>query len=202
MDTIDFLKMYLGTVFLSMYTLPSVQEIKHMLGTEIHPYDEYPPFDSIECVLRYLLVKILQKSEYLLNACQQKCNLKFCDSVKTYDEFIRPCNCDTSIKTFFEKFFEPNYTPHSNAEIDQIFEWILYVIQFDEADQNRVKEGIQLLHAVQLHLYDMKKNFDVSKVHAQNLAEWTESQTRDLDAKHCDCYEFEVSGNCSHEEDC
>ena len=202
MDSIDFLKMYFGTIFLSTYVLPSVEDIKNWLGKDIHPYDAYPPFDSIECVLRYLLVRVLDKSDYLLNGSQMKCNLKFRSTLKTFDEFIRPCNRDTSIRTFFKKFYKPNFTPQSDAEIDQILEWMLYVIQFDEADLTRVAEGLKLLNQIQWHLRDMKKNHDEAKKHAQTLAEWAESQKRDVDAKWCACYEFEVSGNCSHLEDC
>ena len=198
----DLLKVYFGTLFLYTFYLPSVNEIKTLLGHDhVHPYLEFPPFDTIECVLQYVLTKVLDKSEYLVNACKTEHDLSFANSVKTFDERIRPHDPDESAKLFFVKFFEGDFTPRSYEEVQQIVEWMLFAVQFDEAKQDRVIEALHLMRQLKLHLFMMKARSDAKKKASQELLKWSEAQKRDVDAKYCSCFEFEISGNCSHEED-
>ena len=236
-EVVEFLKFYFGTLFLSTYHLPTIEQVKNTTGSGVRLFTSYKPFVSMGCVLRLLILKILQRGDDLLYLSKNKFLDAFSDRLHLLGESIAPTNLENSCLTFFEKFFDYGHCLADDEEVETLVEWSLFVVQFKEANEERVRTVLDLLTEVREHLYNeelkalffpelvkLRKETEISD-NAQSekktndstsfVANSSKSQTKDVeetkrskdeilmdtDTKSCDCYEYEVSGDCSHVDD-
>ena len=198
----DFLKLHLGTLFLSTYYLPTEKEVKARLSRyTIHPFSKFPPFESVESVLEELFQKILHNRKYLVKVSKIDHGFRFKKIMKNFDESICPTDLNKSAWIFFEKFFERDLTPTSNEEVEEIAEWILYVVKFNEADRKRVEQALVVIEEIKLHLTTMriisKVHNDPEREHIEWLkrekkkhGKWSKIDRDDVDDKTCSCFDL------------
>ena len=217
LEAIEFLKLHFGTLFLTSYDLPTLEHVKTIIGSGLLKFTQYQPFVSIGCVMQNLIAKVISRSNELLYLSDNKFLNAFSDRLNLFGESIAPTNLKHSAQTFFQKFFDYDYCPVNDEEIEMIVEWSLFAIQFEEANKERVRKALDLLIEVQDHLYTAKfkamfdtvekqnKTCNVPKPIekketevAQNTAIVKNEILWDSDTKSCDCYEYEISGDCYH----
>lgn len=201
-DQLAFLKLHFGTLFLTTYHMPTLDEVKNVIGSGVFLFARYFPFVSIGCILRSMIEKLLKRGEELIMFSKNNFLRDFNANLETYDTSIVPLDTARSPLTFFKTFFEPEFTPVNEEEIDILIEWSLFVVQFEEANENRTKEALKLLSELQDHLLTSKfaAMYDIT---LDNIDKPSEEQMIlfDTNTKSCDCYEYEQSGDCHHFDD-
>ena len=241
-DAIDFLKMYLGTLFLDNYVMPKLEAVKIVLAAAARPLNKFEPLGVAGIKLRQLCKKVLKHSGDLLYFSENRKNFgRFSDQLYLYAEEVAPVDREGSALIFFEKFFNDDYTPQSEVELEFIIEWLLFVVEFDEANEERTKKALDLLNDLYEYLCEfepsassspqsndehdkdddegyggddetvccdcaaaeakrsIETNMDeVTKQDKQMSLEKCAEYYHVSDTKHCDCYEYEMSGDCYH----
>ena len=82
----------------------------------------------------------------------------FKDRLLLFKESVAPTNLGTSCFLFFEKFFDSNFCPVCDEEIEEMVEWCLYSVQFTESNLTRISATLTVLTEVQNYLYVSKLN--------------------------------------------
>ena len=155
-EAIEFLKLYFGTLFLSSYKLPTLDHAIVIFGNGVKIFLRYRPFVSMGCILRHLITKVLNRREELRYLCRNDFLNAFSDRLHLIGDCVAPKDLTASPNIFFQKFFDSDYTPQNEEEINAIVEWCMFAVQFEESSLARVNAAIELLKGIRDHLYHAK----------------------------------------------
>ena len=204
-EAVEFLKLHFGAMFLTTYCLPTFENVQDIVGNGVLLFSTFFPFISVGCILRRLIDKVMERSGDLIMFSKSIFLYKFSDRLKDYKESAFPHDEHSSL-TFFQKFYDRDYTPINDEELEEIVEWSLFAVQFKEANEERTKAVLEMLMKLKNHLYDekMKSAYDPSLDNIDEPPFTFKVQNEDVStaSKACECYEYEVSGDCSHLDDC
>ena len=222
-DTIEKLKMYFCTFFLECFDLVQLPDMKELveaglLRTKVMCATNHSSF----CMLARLLELVQMRKRDLMRLCKND----FLGSFKGLEKrlFRDSSTIDrktTAVETFFKKFFNSDYTTSSMNEHNEIIDWCLTVVQFEEATPERVNLALDrlddlrryLLHramdeqnfqALQMHDILNVEKFHTNLAAAMDKGPQAASSLKNLgpeDTKRCDCDEYEASGDCNCVED-
>lgn len=205
--------MHFGTLFLSTYRMPRLEDVIRIIGNGVSIFTMYFPYASVGCILRKLIDEVLQRSDDLIAFSKGRFLKKFNDHLNDYQKAVAPVNREGSPLSFFLVFFNRLYTPCCDDEIDLIVEWTLFTVQFEEANEKRTRQVIKFLEDLREYLYVEKckamldprlDNIDkpslMSKEASSKQEEDSSKQEEpilyDTLTKPCDCLEYEKSGDC------
>ena len=204
---LEFLKLYLGTLFFSNYNLPSEDEVKKVISdaAAVQPLDLpfHTPFD----LLRDLISELLIRKNDLLHLAKTNGFLgSFADRRIDNGAIVFPFSKSKSTLIFFEKFLNEEFVPSSHSDFLELIEWALYAVQFKEANEQRTLAALDLLTKVRSHLiavipmtevrFDKGDKVNKVKINFESKDNINFDAYPDTNTKHCDCYVYEVSGDC------
>ena len=152
-EAIEFLKLRFGVLFLSNYDLPSLDDVKLLLDTNGVNYCFFYPFLTMNCVLRELMTQVMERRNDILHLSKNNFLGKFSDRKESYVNITFPEDVYTSALQFFQKFFDDDYRPASQGDLAEIVEWILFVVQFSESNEERSTEALDFLTEINSYLY-------------------------------------------------
>ena len=230
----EMLKLHLGTLFLSNYDMPALSDVQKLVDVAFAKYPVGRPFGSYVLRMTDLIDELMLFKDTLLQLGTNNFLGPFTERLKDYD------NCPTSIQSstlkFFENFFDKRQT---RLNIQEMRNWCLNVVQFEEANEKRTVEAFKFLSDVKDYV-EMKNAELIAKMREDAIEERQKlelkmKKTTDLkkkfeeewklryeragcdctvevknvmmcksclavvnyhDTKACDCYEYEVSGDC------
>ena len=204
-------KLQFGTLFLSSYRLPDVDEVKNVTAVLGKTVSEKKLkalckiFSEIE-IHRNLLL-FFSENDFIGD---------FSQCIKTFGEDNFPSNQHNSSLQFFFRYLDSNVLNYSEVECEEFVSSALTTVQFNEANVKRTLAAMKLLSQVKEHVQTLlteKKLFscavddvpcdvcvdirDESDVIAAAAATKDEGIVVDYDTKHCSCFTYEVCGDCS-----
>lgn len=184
------LKLLFSCLFLKTYKLPAVGEILYLLEQSCKDWH-----DVERCYehLEYLNVKLQELKDILLYFTTSNFLGSFSDKIEQFKDVEFPIDFMNSCNAFFEKLFDSSYTPIHNYDLDDLIQFVQYIVQCEEATTDRINEALCLLEDV-TQMMSVKYEWLIPNS--------TDFQKVDLDTKPCDCYEYEMSGDCSCIYDC
>ena len=221
------LKLHFGTLFLSTYRLPSFEEVKTIIDdAKLSYYGQPCNFYSALHKLEDILSQVEKRKDELISFSSGQFLRNFSEHLLRSGLLIVPTVKDSSCKRFFRMFLDPAFLPNSQTDVELIYEWSMYVVQFEEANETRTKAALSLVAEISEYVEnifeealqrkkkikdELKKKVDES-VEKRGVDEVdTQMNVRDdgdddydvhddlvnyRDTKFCLCYEYEVCGDC------
>lgn len=184
------LKLLFASLFFKTYKLPEIGAILGLVEQKCKVWHDVERcFEN----LQYLNEKLKEMKETLLYFATSDFLGSFSNREEEYKDFQFPTDLSSSCQEFFNKLFDPAYTPGNNYDLDDLIEFIQFTVQFKEASPERINEALSLLDEV-TQLMCAKYEWLIP-----NNASFIEV---DRDTKPCDCFEYEMSGDCSCVFDC
>jgi hypothetical protein len=107
----------------------------------------------MNCVLRELMTQVMERRNDILHLSKNNFLGKFSDRKESYVNITFPEDVYTSALQFFQKFFDDDYRPASQGDLAEIVEWILFVVQFSESNEERSTEALDFLTEINSYLY-------------------------------------------------
>ena len=239
--SMDYMKLHLGTLFLSNYTLPTFSSIVDVVCDKVKVISDDAYYPSVGCALNELLRRVIEREHDLLMFAKTDFLGKFGDRANEFDACVFPFDIKESAVIFFEKMFDSRFAPRTEDDIATLLEWCLFSVQFTESNVERTKDALRLLKKLKALCIESEYCvFSRSKVAdavngiepfsknegTQTVARrgvdyieqaphasmqrfktnavtnaWKRSVLVDYDTKKCSCYTYEVSGDCSCEQD-
>lgn len=179
------LKLLFSTLFLKTYKLPEVGAILNLIEQsckDLHSLERC--FEN----LSYVNIKLQDLKETLVYFSTSDFLGHFDNLEESYKAYDFPIDFSNSCHEFFKKFFDVDYTPGNSYDLDELLEFIQYIVQFEEATPARVHNALDLMEEV-TQLMSVKFEWLMPKN--------TSFPEIDRDTKPCDCFEYEASGDCS-----
>ena len=147
---IECVKQRFGSYFIKCYRLPSFEEIKQVIDDSIEKFKDHSC--HYFCALYKLIAifdRIQERKDDLIYLSNGKFFGKFEDHLHVSGFIFSTDDCCAK---FFEMFMDPGFTPEMSHENDVIWEWSLYVVQFEESDEVRVKAVLELFEEVRNYI--------------------------------------------------
>ena len=151
-DTLRSLQLYFGTLFLTIYSLPSFEEVRDCItGWEESFYEDQ--YANIILVLLQLLDHVFFMKHELLHVSKSSEYGEFVNYKNTSDPEICPIDLETSCLTFFEKLSVSGIFPFNEKDIEEItYCSTNHICKFEECTPDRVQKALDLLKKVRNHV--------------------------------------------------
>ncbi|MEL6887029.1 MAG: hypothetical protein AAFP87_21165 [Pseudomonadota bacterium] len=180
MNSIDIklLKNYLSSLFIEFYAIPSYEAV-HIVINNYLSECLFPAFgiagilDIINSILKIEKHLKILSTNYTLGSIQSAY-----PNLDIYEE-------DKCLE-FFKIVLKEEMVPMPQS-LEILEHHCIHIVQYNECNETRVDEAISLLKKVRDFCENVKCIFPL--------------KVKDIDAKHCDCYEYEMSNNCEHVDD-
>ena len=205
---LESLKLEFGTLFLSSYRLPDVDEVKNVIAALDKPISE----KKFEALCK-IISEIEAQKNLLLFFSNDDFIGNFNQCMETFGEDIFPSNQQNSSLQFFFHFLNSNVLNYSEAECEDFASSALTMVQFNEGNEKRSQDAVKFLSHVKEHvktLLNEKKLFscavndepcdvcvDIRDACDDTFVAKDEGIAVDYDTKHCSCFTYEVCGDCS-----
>ena len=218
------LKMRFNSLFLTSYDLPDVSEVCDFLDETFCVIDSQEKFRATVDRLERLVVAVELREADLLTFSHNGFLGKFCD-IETESDGVFPYDKKRSGEEFFDKFFNGIYSPTCEKSIEEMVESCLFVVQYVECDEGRVRDAMVLLKAVKKFIQGRNENTLAPCKHVEDDLHFYDDENDDaalamdqssqqfdvhdycfnvdgVPSKGCTCHEYEVSGDCGCMYDC
>ena len=235
---VEYLKTFLGTLFLATYDLPSYDVVKSLINEvdirlkRTNSFRFYHPLVT----LRNLINNLEERIGDLLMFSENSFLKKFSDRMLDNGAVVFPFSKAKSTLMFFQNFLNYDYCPINEAEMYELLEWSLLSVQFEEANKERTQEAMTLLKSIRDYIddrltqtrsscYTLLDDFDIADDMNGVMKGSVGKDDDDMngmmkrsvgkdevdvglmmenyrDTKHCDCFEYESSGDCHCTYDC
>lgn len=177
--TVESLKLYLGTLFLSCYRLPEMHDVETVIEEVVEESKrEKVPFGTLVEKMLLLLEKIYLKRSELLMFGKGEFLGPFLDRLNTFGCDSYPTDLEDSGVMFFRKFFKDSSKIELESEeetelkidseeeeplsdLEEIVEWCLFVVQFEEATHERIVKAINFLYKVKVLIENRKQEYEM-----------------------------------------
>lgn len=201
---IECLKLHFGLCFLSTFCLPSVQEVKLIINDAVKAFDnDLSLYHSALSKLKKIVSKTLMRKDELIYFSSGLFLRNFSDHVAHSNFALYPGAKDFG--DFLKLFLHPDYLPHRKADLKVIYEWSLFAVQFIEGNENHTRAALKLLKEIDDYIVGDEQC--ESKKECIEKNDVVSNTTKDVylrafdevdygDTKPCDCYEYEMSGDC------
>ena len=185
-DSFD-LTLLFTCLFLDSYVLVDVFEVISLIEDKTIDW-----FREEKCFRNLLLLNRKLNALQVILYDNVSCNFLGAFSERTQQFGKRfPADLKGSCHKFFERLFDATCTPADDEQLDEIVDYVAFSVQFEEATSSRVTDALNLLDNVtELAKFRYQKvvkdgsNTDVKNVNYR-------------DTKHCECVEYDMSGDCS-----
>lgn len=175
---IKVLKNYLSSFFIDFYGIPSYESVLVIINNYLSEC-LFPAFgiagliDIIDHILKNEThLRILSGHDILGSVQLHYPNLDIYEEDKCL--------------MFFKIVLNEEMVPLPQS-LETLYHHCVDIVQHNECNETRVKETITLFKKVREFCANAQCIFPL--------------QVKEIDAKHCDCYEYELSGNCQHDDD-
>lgn len=173
---IKLLKNYLSSFFIEFYSIPSyeivLQEVNKYLSDAVFPaFGIAGLLDILQKIIECEMNLKVLSRHYTLGAI-----LLDHPNLDIYE--------DDKCLTFFKIVLNEEMVPMPQA-LDVLRDHCIHIVQYDECHEARVNETLDLFKKVQNYCSNAQCIFPL----------------KEIDAKHCNCYEYEMSGDCHHVDD-
>ena len=187
------MKLLLATLFISSYKLPDADRILALLNTKSKRWffgwccQKFLRFDE-EIQKRQSTLKYLSTSEFLGKYAHQE---------SAFKSFDFPTDESNSCLLFFERIFSFGYSPLNKKELDELLTFAEMAVQFEKSSSERIEDALKLIYTTAMLIETKREQvgIDYSELSCGTKVEKG-------DTKDCDCYEYEMSGDCSCVFDC
>ena len=202
-QAIEFLKKWLGLLFLNCYTLVTCDEIMKV----IDDYKKktlglcYVANHSPVCMLRTLIIMLETRKDDLIRFSSSKFLGPFQERAHLVFNTTIPDPLDhTATLMFFDHYLNNTMALRHPCEHLEMIDWCLLVVQFEEASVDRTMEAMSVLRSVREAMDHTIINDDVC---IDNDDEDDEESVVNYgeDTKPCSCVEYEKSGDCACADD-
>ena len=180
-DNFEFVQYYLSSLFLNLFPLPSLYLVKNVINDHIFEA-QFPA---------YTISGLLDLIDEISSKCTQLKTLSRCYTkgqflIDNPDKLKCDCNChdDNECMEFFKLLLTEKCVP-STDDVKILVNDLAGTVQYDECNEMRVDEVLDLLKEV--------------RTYCESLP--SVAIQKDIDTKTCSCYEYEMSGDCSHDDD-
>ncbi len=203
------LQLYLGTLFLFTYELPTVKSVKKIIK-QAKGLKNRVPFEIAVRTLLELIDNLQNRKAELIFFSKSSFLGMFAQ--RSLDYVLFPYSKKRSTHDFFEKFFVNLYFPKSAEDFQDLILWCQFVVQFEEGNEKRICEAMEFLEKLKQSLIadcdlndddddddvenENVKNENVTKKKTPQVLPLTEFCKKFEDTKFCECVEYEASGDC------
>ena len=204
---IETAKLEFGTLFLTTYRLPDVDEVKNVIAVLAKTISE----KKVEA-LNKIISEIEIHKNLLLFFSENDFIGDFSQCVESFGKENFPSDQHNSPLQFFFRFLDSKILNYDEVECEDFVCSALTTVQFNEANVKRSVAAMKLLSQVKEHIQTLlteKKLFSCAVddvpcdvcVDIRNESDETVAKDEgivvDYDTKHCSCYTYEVCGDCS-----
>ena len=201
------LKVSFGLLFLKTHPLPTLLEVMTVINnahvviaaTPLHlALGMWNSFRLALEMLNSLIADLLLRGGDLKLFVYNNFLGEFIDKRDSKTNVI-PFDKDRGGIEFFESFFQEQFTPKTQEELDELLEWCLFSVQHSDSDATRLNEALELLCGVRVHILKKFEGSPPTKVKSDNDDDDDNVFTAPplSDTKSCSCYTYEVTGDCS-----
>ena len=212
------LKLHFGTLFLRTYRLPSFGEVKEVIDEAKSSYfGQSCYFISALQKLHKILSEVEKRKDELMSLSTGRFLRNFNDHLLRCGLLVLPSSKDGSCKRFFRMFLDPAFLPDKESDLQLIYEWIMFVVQFEEADETHTKFALKLLAELKNYVENLIEEFMKRRMRREKRREKRGVDEVDRkvdldddeddvdihddllnyrDIKFCHCLEYEVSEDC------
>ena len=204
---IETAKLEFGTLFLTTYRLPDVDEVKNVIAVIGKTISE-KKFQA----LKKIISEIEVQKNLLLFFSHNDFIGDFSQCVESFGKDTFPSDQRNSSLQFFFHYFDSDVLNYGEVECEDFVSSALTTVQFNEANAKRAMAAVKFLSQVKEHVQTLlteKKLFscavddvpcdvcvDIRDESDETVAK-DEGIVVDYDTKHCSCYTYEVCGDCS-----
>lgn len=145
------LKMHLETIFLKTFKLFSFESVQPLITDGMASTKRlcYTYRHSPMCMLRNLLLAIEDRADDLirfssnnfLGDFKERASLIFSDELPDETK-------ESGTLTFFERFLDNDCSPRTQSEHNEMIEWCLFAVQFEQGNVERMNEALKILYDV------------------------------------------------------